>query len=320
MVLTNEELQKIVFGKVKSFTDENGYTVFRRFTDRQYDYLKGRDFGPRVDATAGIFLEVEGEVKRISFEYELKKGSSRLYSNMDILENGKLVSTFDLMTESWFGSFSYEPKESGRLKIAFPNRMTLCVKNVSIEGSYAPGRRDRKFYISGDSITQGYDAEHPSMSYANAVTEYFHAECVNQSIGGDMFHEELIDPEVPFFPDTVIIAYGTNDWKHSLPLEANSDAYLRKLRDVYRTADIFVLIPIWRESGKNVNPDTGLTLQDAREIIRLTALKNGCVPIDCSKFVTPDHKYYSDDPALHPNDHGMTEYAQHLIEVLRESI
>ena len=44
----------------------------------------------------------------------------------------------------------------------------------------------------GDSISQGYDAVFPSLSYTNQLARHFDAYSVNQCIGGERFVPELL--------------------------------------------------------------------------------------------------------------------------------
>ena len=93
MILSKEALSEIAFGCIETTEDPDGFFSFHRLTKHQRDHLDRRGFTPRQYATAGVFLEVHGAVKRLSFSYDLSLGSSRIYPYADVCENGKLKKT-----------------------------------------------------------------------------------------------------------------------------------------------------------------------------------------------------------------------------------
>ena len=70
-----------------------------------------------------------------------------------------------------------------------------------------------KFLFIGDSITQGYDSKQDSMSYAWRVSRMLNADSIIHGIGGGYYHESIVD-SIDFDPDTVVLAFGTNDFGH----------------------------------------------------------------------------------------------------------
>ena len=66
----------------------------------------------------------------------------------------------------------------------------------------------------GDSITQGYTALSPSLTYVNLVGDALNADVYDLGIGGEVFEPLMIDEAYPVKADLVTVAYGTNDWSH----------------------------------------------------------------------------------------------------------
>ena len=52
---------------------------------------------------------------------------------------------------------------------------------------------------------------------------------LNQAIAGDMFNAMNIDEELPFQPEAVFVAYGTNDWWHGRNVQITATEYFDRL-------------------------------------------------------------------------------------------
>ena len=75
---------------------------------------------------------------------------------------------------------------------------------------------DRKFLFIGDSITQGWRSDINSLAYTYRVSDHFNAESIIQGTGSACFAESTLE-KLDFDPDTVFVAYGTNDWVKTNP-------------------------------------------------------------------------------------------------------
>ena len=316
MFLTDEELKKMVFGYVRTEKKENGYLAFYRLTEEQVALHGSKKHLNQARASAGIYLEVVGEIKRISFSYEVLPGSSRPFHSFDVLENGvRKGGRFRELAEQC-STFSYEPFHPGTLTLYFPNLSEFALKDVEIEGNYRIVPRKRRLFVAGDSISQGYDTHTPSRSYANLLAWRMNAICLNQAVGGDVYDVRNFDAMPDFTPDLGIIAFGTNDWSCRKDVRTNADLYLKRFSELYPGVPAYVVTPIWRIDEGVVREETGLTVGDVRDIIRETALRYGFRPVDGLPLVPNDPAWYADGE-LHPNDPGHICYAQGLTNILR---
>lgn len=101
----------------------------------------------------------------------------------------------------------------------------------------------------GDSITQGYDALHPSLGYAAVLARSLGLDLLNQAISGYVFDPATIDAAHVPAPRRIIVAYGTNDWtnKGSLAeVRGDMDRYLDALVGAFPGCPIDLILPIWR--------------------------------------------------------------------------
>ena len=179
-----------------------------------------------------------------------------------------------------------------------------------------PHRFDRKMLFVGDSITQGWDSTYDSLSYAYRVSRYFNAESVIQGIGGAYYHESTFD-RLPFDPDIVLVAYGTNDFGHYKTLEelrAHVSAHLSLLAREYTGKKCFALSPIWRDhrDGKAMG-----SFADCRRVIIEEIERVGWIHIDGLTLVPPMPAFFKDE-YLHPHDNGFSLYAENLIPALEK--
>ncbi len=310
-----DTIRPYLHGAVRVWEDE-GWLRFCRFTKKQMKTFDERGVVLRPHCSSGMLLEASGRIERISFDYEVRKGSAREYYGFDFLEDGVRMDGFTGEGLPVTGHYEYVPTRPCRVTVVLPNLSETRLKNVVFEGTYEPVVRKTRVYFAGDSITQGYDALVPIHSYANEVTEALQFETLNQAVGGDVFEEANLDPDLPFDPELAIVAYGINDWSKCRLIEKTADAYLKKLRELYPGIPVFVLLPIWHFPIDDVRPASGLTLENARLIYQAAAERNGCIVLDGRKFLPQDPELYYDH-RTHPNDKGFSYYAKGVLEALK---
>jgi len=181
--------------------------------------------------------------------------------------------------ESWhklpwikhFGNFisSEEKKTSGhfeaslskgekRITLYLPNLWIATLSNITLdEGAFVKKHeKKKKLLMMGDSITHGFDAYFPSLSYANLIAKKFDFDMTNQAIGGEMFKEASLPESSSLTPDYITVAYGTNDWSWSeKTLEEcveNARKYFKKLTSLYKSSKIIYISPLYRGDNKRI--------------------------------------------------------------------
>lgn len=313
-----EEMKGFATGAVRIW-EEDGWFLFSRFTLRQEEVLRRRNFAPRERSGAGMRLEFTTRGGELAFDYAMHPGSGREYCGLEIAEDGLGMYHvyYDKVPQEGSVSYPIAQRESAvRVTVYFPNLAEIRIKNLRLPEDAAPYIRQRKYLAVGDSITQGYDAAHPNQTYVNLLADAWDAQVVNQAIGGDVFCPENLDPELPFTPDVITVAYGTNDWSTQVLNSGGAREYLDKLTARYPGVPIFVLLPIWREIEDEVRD--GITLQQARDLLTAWAAdRKDVYVVDCHRFVPflPDYFY---DGVLHPNDMGYLCYANALEKAIRD--
>ena len=324
MKLTKEKLEEILIGTV-NISEENGRFLLSRFTKKQisyYDKKSPGDLARKVHASAGIRLDCITDAEKITFDYWVYPASSRTFYSFDLYIDGIFCDELYVMNicRQKEGKVSFMiPQGVHRVTIYFPNLMRTDIANVEFQGATVikPCEVKTKILLFGDSITQGYDAYHASLSYGNRIARAFDADILNQAIGGEIFDAEIPDAALSFDPDTVIVAYGTNDWA----LQPNREAFLSaaerffvRIKELYGEKKLVYISPIFRVDVDDSVSAFG-SFEKAVNDLKELALKEGFFLVDGFRL-TPHIKDFFADLYLHPNDLGFGFYAENLLKEL----
>lgn len=199
--------------------------------------------------------------------------------------------------------------------------VVISAIEVDDGATVTPHKFDTKLLFIGDSITQGWDSTYDSLSYAHRVSRFFNADSVIQGIGGGFFHETIFDEDMPYDPDVIITAFGTNDWGRFSTLEEildNMNKFLASINRRYPDKTLICLSPIWRDVSANPIRQSG-SFDALCEALKDTAKKNGAIVID-GFTLTPHHPNFFMDKTLHPNAIGFGIYAENLIKAIKDYI
>ena len=210
------------------------------------------------------------------------------------------------------------PEGTHRVKIVFPNLFDahICFLALDDGASCTPIKKQLKLLCMGDSITQGYDARHPSCSYANLLADHLGAEMLNQGVGGEIFFPELIDKELGYTPDVVTVAYGTNDWNRKTKenTEDRARRFYENLCAAFPRARLLAITPIWRADG--TEPREFGPFEDACTVAREAAQRAGATVVDGLTLVPHTRESFA-DKRLHPNDDAFLLYAEKLLSHIK---
>ena len=210
------------------------------------------------------------------------------------------------------------PLKEARITLYLPSHSIGVLASVDLDdGAYVrPAEYDCKLLMFGDSITQGWDTEYDSFSYAYMLSRTLNANSVIQGIGGAIFHESTLD-DLPFDPDIVTVAYGTNDYSGKYKtydaLRDHASKFLDGIAEHHCGKKIFVISPIWRVK---VGGPMG-SFEGCRAIIIEEAERRGMIHIDGLSMCPPIPSLYSDG-WLHPNALGYGFYGENATrEILK---
>ena len=286
-------------------------------TDKQneaWDKLS-ETLGQRARTTTGIRFDFHTDSSFVKFTF----GGGHVF---DLLINGVIVKHFGTAESK---ELAYDlPKEiqDNRVTLVFPSHGTGAICSVELDdGAYVNRHAfDRKILFFGDSITQGHKSDYDSISYAYQTSFFFNADSMIQGIGGAVFHESTFDYDIPYDPDTVIIAYGTNDfgrYKTLDELREHVAEFLDGVKGKYGDKQVICISPIWR--GDDDKPKSMGMFSECLDVIKDEIAKHEFIHIDGYKLTPHDPWFYS-DAYLHPNATGFGIYALNLIKDLQNNI
>ena len=315
-----ETIGKITVGAVRIWEEDCGVR-FSRFTEEEEAgwYSCSETLGERSKSLCGIRLDFRTDAREIAFM--LSAGNK-----VDVWLNGVYHRTFrfsDLRNEGETGvkiplaDPLGSPFSETRVTIWLPCHGGGALAFLDAVGAtyIEPIAYDHRILFLGDSITQGWNSERESMSFASRVTRFFNAHSVNCAVGGGCFSTETIGVN-GYDPEAITVAYGTNDFaKRSSPeeVQTNCAAYLDKVKTLYPNVPILVITPIPRHDPKERNAGT---FEWVRNTVAEEARARGMHVIDGFSLF-PFDKYYFWD-LVHPNESGFAEYALALIPKMRE--
>ena len=211
------------------------------------------------------------------------------------------------------------PEGEHRVTLYMPSHARGALSYLALSDGASLERHsfDRKFLLIGDSITQGWNSYFDTISYAYQLCDHFNADSIIQGAGGAYYHRTTLE-KLDFDPDTVIVAYGTNDSFRIHSMDEFGELVhdcLLAVRNFYPNANMHVITPIWRTDYDEPKPYGHVRLVADR--IKEEAEKLS-LHVICGMDMIPPFEKFMDD-FLHPNDLGFSIYAHNLIKVLENS-
>ncbi len=327
MKLNLKDFQAVTRGAVR-IEKTDGVFTFHRFEKWQKDaYLAAgeEDFYHRCDNTAGVRMAFSTSATALSFDYRFGTRARDL-GFFDVYENGAMIAHVGEkpVTKELLHADVALGEGEKTVEIYFPWSAAVELSDFEIDGdALTPVYRSHFAIHFGDSITQGFDAEYPSLSYASRLGRMLDLDAVNKAIGGDTFCPEILLTEKEALdPEYITVAYGTNDWSHGATHESLRDScrqFCSRLRSLYPAAKIFVVSPIWRYDSQKptVYNAPAWTVHEA--IAEAVEEIENLVLIRGWDLVPHLVEFYS-DAYLHPNDLGFATYAENLAKEIKKHL
>lgn len=301
---------------------EQGY-IPTRFTEKQMAVYKQNEvLALRSFCPSGICLDIETDSTYVCLTYRIDKGSARDWIYFDVYVNDALVQSIGnqpIIEKGGDILFKIPNKKQkyNRITIYFPHNVSIIIKSVELsEGAQVKmiPKYQKNLLCLGDSITQGMVSIKPSSTYPIQLSRILKMNLLNQGVGGYFFEAKSIDPELPYKPDLITVAYGTNDWNKVDSIEMfrnNCDAYMKKLSTTFMYAKIYVITPFWRKNLNEVK-NTGTLHDISNAICDVCEIYENVTIIDGMKMSPHLDQYYGD--GLHPTDEGFLRIALNILK------
>ncbi len=317
MKLSFEQLKSIVRGADRLEEVEGGVQFFRMTQAQKGYYLHYNNIekANKTDSTSGVRLAFYTDSESVKLSARFTDGSSRAYAYFDVYENGAMIAHGGSDKEN---AAEMEVKllaGESLVEIYFPWSKGVILTSFELDDdSYIkPHIRSKKLVAYGDSITHGYDAIYPSLSYVNRLGNLLDADVHNRGIGGDTFSPELAKRDNIENPDYVTIAYGTNDWSMCTmeKFEANCRAFFQIMHERYPNSRVIAIAPIWRGDSER---ETAMArpISDVYKLFCECTKDYGHFTVVDGWNLIPHLPEFFADKILHPNDQGFGPYAENL--------
>lgn len=313
--LSFNEIKEITFGALDIIKQNDGIH-FYKCTEKQNKAWANlsKELGERALRTTGIRFHFITNSSKIQFS--VSSGNK-----FEIWINGLLKQQILIDEPESKRITDIELGEGEKnVMIAFPSHTTGILDFIEVEdNSYiTPNKFSKKMLFIGDSITQGWESQFDTLSYAYRTGMHFDADFVIQGIGGASYYKSTFDMDIAYDPDTIIVAFGTNDYYlyHSVELVVGAaKEYLSLVKERYGDKRIVVITPIWRaDMDEEPLKDNFLPIRDGIEKV---AKDLELEAVDGFKLVPHLRKFYADN-FLHPDDNGFGLYAENLIKELKK--
>lgn len=320
MILNAEQIKTIANGVAYWEDGPEGGLIPRRFCKAQEaEYSSHEAHFLRTRATSGIRLECRTDASALEVSFRAFAGSAKNWYGFDLKINGQLYAHSEgtLQETDRIHWEQQLPPGEKKLQLHLPCLTGVEILGVTLRDATACEKVDyhEKILVMGDSITQGYSSHFPSMTYVAQMAAHRNADYMNQAIGGEVFHPEIITP-LEWKPTMAIIAYGSNDWalKDRQRLIEDGGAFLERFHALYPTLPTVVITPVWRVDGPTRRSDD-FRIEETDGILQAIVAKYPNMRAVCGQKLLPKIKELLDDVA-HPNELGFTVYAKRLCDAM----
>ncbi|MBE6690720.1 MAG: SGNH/GDSL hydrolase family protein [Ruminococcaceae bacterium] len=310
MKLSFEQIKNVTVGALWIEQKENGI-AFHKCTAAQEAAWRNlsEGLGTRSETTTGIRLDFHTDSETLVVD-------AADGDKFEVYINGLSryrVHAAELRAKGEKMIFSLGKGEK-RVTLIFPNHGKGVLTSVELDdgATLTPHTFACRMLFIGDSITQGWNSRYDSLSYAWRLTNYFDANSVIQGIGGAFYHESTLD-KIDFDPDTVVIAYGTNDFGRFATLDelrGHAALFLDGIKAQFGDKRVFVITPIYRADWET--PKKMGSFAEACAVIAEEGQRCGFTVVDGQELVPHNDDFMAD--AVHPNDLGFGVYAENMIK------
>lgn len=331
MKLTLKDIRKITQGAVRVEETENR-VKFYRFTEAESAAYSDK----ALLTTAGVQLEFKTDASELKLSiFAIPTLASRSFFSIDIFIDDKyfdcLKNINDNEIKGDYASFEYRlgsfdkefsfGKGEKTVRIVLPHSVVVEIEELDLVGAtfFDAVKPDKTVIAYGDSITQGYDAVHPSGTYAVQLARSLGAQLFNKGISGAPFVADLPKASEHKNPDYVTVAYGINDWSRVEQAEftENCSNFMKNIEEKYPKSKKFVITPIWCadfEDEKLLGK-----FSDIERLIREVCKNHPGIKVISGVNLVPHKVEMFGDLRLHPSDKGFSSYFENLKDIIFES-
>ena len=315
MKLTCTSIKKLVNGACHS-REENGYTYFYHFSEKQLEHFEKRYqfWYERALLQTGIKIELITDSESLSLDYY----SPSVYSgdnSIDVYVNDMAVYVHHIEKSGKGKLECVLPCGKKTVTVYLPIDVPVGIKSITVDGTYKSVRSRRaKLLAIGDSITQGYGAGIAGSTYINSLYRKTGYDILCQGIGGYRYEKGSVMPIDGYIPDKILVALGTNYYDdETYDYATNIEEFYETLHSVYGDTPVLTVTPVYR-FDEAFKPER---FQKVVEKIKSVCAKYPNIKVLCGwNLIYHISECYLDP--VHPNAYGSELMAQGISDFMKK--
>ena len=278
-----------------------------------------------ADGPVRITLSSEGQTK-VSVFHGLFDGRSRtvIGEEPQTIEIHVPERLFELSPER-YPEMAFTPQVY-RLLLGGPQREPLMIHGIEGENIRPPALHDLptlRYLAYGTSITHGFDAEGPHLSYVGQTARLIGADLINLGVGGSAHCEPELADYIAGRKDWQIATLALSVNMHEFPMDTFYERVSTMVNTVAgadpgRVVACITLYPYFRDLGIEEESQTGGRSEAYRQALRdaVAACPSSNVHLLEGPEILTDLTGLTAD-LIHPSDFGMTEMGRNLAPLLK---
>lgn len=338
MVLDISQIRSITCGAELVVERPEGIW-FQRMTHAQLEVYREPNpaFYNKALTTAGVMLSFSTDSRTMVLDISIVKVMGRSYGTVEVFCNGEALENINNYSHMElprdYAELSYPNIRKavtydlgpGKKQIAihFPRLTGVYLHELSLDDGAVvePLKPRKKALVYGDSITQGFDCLRPTSHYVHTLCTALGAEEYNKGVGGEQHAPLLAVCPESFYPDYIVVGYGTNDWRSSNPekLQHNCSEFYRILAEKYPNVPVIAITPVWRSNIEELKDIVHFEyFHEVEECILKNTAQYPNVTVVKGFHLIPHDVINFGDYGLHPSDLGFYHYGKNLLAALRD--
>jgi lysophospholipase L1-like esterase len=278
-----------------------------------------------ADGPVRVTLSSEGE-SRVTVFHGLFDGRSRYVIGPEpqTIEIHVPETLFELRSDR-YPEMSFAPQVY-RLLLGGPQREPLMIHGIEGDNVRPPPSEDLpslRYLAYGTSITHGFDAEGPQLTYVAHAARILGADLINLGVGGSAHCEPELADYIADRKDWQIATLALSVNMHEFPMDVFCERVSYMVNavagaDPERTVACITLYPFFRDLGIAVESPTGGRVEEYRQALRdaVAACPSRNAHLLEGPEILTDLTGLTAD-LIHPSDFGMAEMGRNLASLLK---
>lgn len=343
-------LQELVSGAVRFITKAEGWVEPSRFTKQQYlAYTSCMSWHPglyrqMMHTTSGMKLSFTTKAKTIALDVCLLPVPSHSTTSLNWVINptfkNEPLDGVELQIDGRRFGFVLTEAHGGTsdtqllieiqdsnvqehvIDLWLPNTQGVLLKNWYADKVLYPHQNPLTLLVLGDSLSQGFVSQYPSISFPSLFASSLRMEFVNQAIGAAVFQASgLADIAQKVHPDAIVVEFGANyrfERCSTSMVKRDIENYFTWLNKFFYQIPTVVITPFWHSDELWPNHPNCCFHEVAGFIEQAVARYEFMQVVDGLQLMDHTSEVLCDNMD-HPNAQGMIQITKRLLQKLEHT-